>query len=49
MHSVTVECFASAVNPGMAFFAHNLNIVALISAAILELNDVMRFKWHHWL
>jgi hypothetical protein len=49
MYSVTVECFASAMNPGMAFFAHDLNVVALIGAAILHLNDVMRLKRHHWL
>jgi hypothetical protein len=37
------------VDAGMAFLAHDLNVVAFINAAVLHLNNVMRLKRHHWL
>ena len=46
---VTVKCFACAVYAGMAFLAHDLDVVAFIDAAVLHLNNVVRFKRHHWL
>jgi len=33
----------------MTFFAYDLNVVAVINTSALNFNDVMRFKWHHWL